>query len=166
MVLTGAMRTSDRGHSRRQFLGAGLAVTALSGCSLLNHDPDPAAPPDPLQPLVDEALALAIAYDQTAVSLPDLAARIGPLAADHRAHAAELVAIIGRTTPTSGAASTAAAPSAAPGADTGAVIAEFRAAEQTAAKNAAAACKSTSALRAGLVGSIAASRATHVEALR
>jgi len=80
------------------------------------------------------------------------AARLSPLAADHRAHAAELTKLI--STGSSAAASAVAA-------DT-----DLRAAEQTAQRNAVAACKVAPGDRVALVGSIAACRATHVEALR
>ncbi|MEU4241569.1 hypothetical protein [Actinoplanes sp. NPDC026619] len=164
MVLTCAVRKSDTGHTRRRVLGAGLSLTVLGGCGLLDHyDDGPPPAPDPLQPLADEALALAAAYDRAAVSLPALAARITPLAEDHRAHAAELARVIGRTPVAS--ASAAAAPSA-PATDPAAALAGLRAAEQTAMKSAVTACATTTELRAGLVGSIAACRATHVEALR
>jgi hypothetical protein len=163
MVLTGAVQSSVAGHTRRKVLGAGLAVTTLGGCGLFDNDePGPPAAPDPLQPLADEALALAAAYDRAAVSLPALAARITPLAQDHRAHAAELARVIGRA---SSATPSAAAPSA-PATDVAATLAGLRAGEQTALKNAVTACTTTTAARAGLVGSIAACRATHVEALR
>ncbi|GIM89479.1 hypothetical protein Ato02nite_012720 [Paractinoplanes toevensis] len=147
-------------------LGAGLALTSLGGCGLFSHDPDPPTPVDALQPVLDEALALAIAYDRAILSLPAVADRLSPLAADHRAHAAELVTLIGRTSPTSAAASGPALTTPSAGASADEVIAGFRTAEQSALKTAVAACKATTAVRAGSVGSIAACRATHVEALR
>ncbi|MET3429316.1 hypothetical protein BJ973_008528 [Actinoplanes tereljensis] len=151
------------GHTRRWVLGAGLMLTGgLAGCG---SDADSPTPVDALQPLLDEALTLAIAYDRAILSLPDLATRLSPLAADHRAHAAELATLIGRTTPTSASASSPASAMSA-GATADEVIAAFQTAEQSAAKNAVAACRATTALRAGTVGSIAACRATHVEALR
>jgi len=159
MVLTGAVLMSEAVHTRRRLLGAGAGVTtaaALAGCGLLGDDdePDQPAAPDPLRPLLDEALALALAYDRAALARPDLAARLTPLAADHRAHVTELTRVIGSAPPS------AAAPSAVPG------VAELRAAEQAAQKTAAAACGTAPPERAGLAGSIAACRATHVEALR
>jgi hypothetical protein len=172
MVLTGAVRNSDAGHTRRWVLGAGLAVTALSGCGVIgDDDPEPPRPPDALQPLADEALALAAAYDRAVLTRPDLAARLAPLAEDHRAHAAELVRVIGSpaTAPVPAApsgAATGGATGGATGSAAGDPIAALRAAEQTAARNAVTACATTTAERAGLVGSIAACRATHVEALR
>ncbi|WP_412736910.1 hypothetical protein [Krasilnikovia sp. MM14-A1259] len=155
------MRTSD-GYTRRRLLGvtagAALAVSAPAGCGLFDKDPDPARP-DPLQPVLDEALRLAAAYDRTALAQPDLAKRLAPLAADHRAHATALAAVIGTAVPSAG-------PSASAPADGTAALPALRTAEQQAQRTAAAACRQTSPDRAALLGSIAACRATHAEALR
>ena len=143
------------GHRRRQVLGAaaGLAVSAttLSGCGLFDDDPAPPDAPDALQPLLDESLALATAYDRAIAAQPARSAVLTPLAADHRAHAAELTKVIGR-----------AGPSAAPVT----VAADLRAAELAAQKSAAAAVREAPADRVMLIASIAACRATHAEALR
>jgi hypothetical protein len=158
---------------RRRVLGvtavAALAVTAPAGCGLLDSDPEPIPEPDPLQPVLDEALALASAYDRLAAARPDLAPRITPLAEDHRAHAAELTTLIGtrtavgtRTGSGTRTASAGAAPSAAPPGD----LAAMRAAEQAAARSANASARTAPADRAALVGMIAACRVTHAEALR
>ena len=164
MVLTGAMRMSETGYGRRQLLGvtgAGLSVATLAGCGLLGDKPAPEPGPDALQPLLVEALALAAAYDRAVVAQPGQSARLAPLADDHRAHAAELAKVIGKAPPSGVAAS----PSP-DGADAAALLAGLRSAEQAAQRNAAAACKSAPAARAALLGSIAACRATHAEALR
>lgn len=159
MVLTGAVRMSGTGHTRRTVLAAGLGVTtALAGCE---GEPPPPPVPDPLLPVLDEALALAAAYDRAVVAQPGLASRLTPLAEDHRAHAAELARTIGTAAPS------AAAPSASASAPaTTATPAELRTAEQAAQKNAVVACQAAPAARAALLGSIAACRATHAEALR
>jgi hypothetical protein len=157
MVLTGPVRMSGSRHTRRRLLGAGLGVTVLGGCGLFDDKPEPPPAPDPLQPLLGEALALAAAYDRAALAQPGLATRLTPLAADHRAHADELARLFG-TSPSAGAEP---APSAG-----GDVIAALRAAEQAAQRSAVAACGTAPAERAALVGSIAACRATHTEALR
>ena len=55
---------------------------------------------------------------------------------------------------------------AAPADDAAATVAALRKSEQAAQKSAVAACKQAPAARAALIGSIAACRATHAEALR
>jgi hypothetical protein len=169
MVLTGSVRMSEigrmseMGRTRRRVLGAtagaGLGV-ALSGCGLFGDDPEPAPAPDPLQPVLDEALALAAGYDQAGVAQPGLRDRLDPLAADHRAHAEALARVIGKPLPSGPAAAASSGPSPA------ATLADLRKAEQAAQKTAVAACRQAPADRAALVGSIAACRATHAEALR
>jgi len=141
--------------------GAGLGATALAGCGLFDDDPEPPEAPDPLQPVLDEALALAVAYDRAAVARPDLAGRLTPLAADHRAHAAELSRVIGKPLPSAPAGSAAA--TADPAAN---ALAGLRKAEQVAQRTAATICRQAPADRAALAGSIAACRAAHAEALR
>jgi outer membrane murein-binding lipoprotein Lpp len=162
MVLTIRVVTAVDGHTRRGFLGAvaGTAIVAsTTGCSAFD-DPDPDKP-DALQPLLDEALTLAATFDRAAVAVPALAARLTPLAADHRAHAAELTRVIGKPAPTPGASS------AAPGtAEPVALLKQLRAAVKAAQRTAATAGRQAPAERAALVGSIAACRAAHAEALR
>ena len=148
------------GHTRRRLLGvSALGVTALAGCGIFDNGPDHTPPPDALQPVLDEALALAAAYDRAGVAQPELVKRLTPLAADHRAHATELARVIGKALPS------APAPGASDGAQTGDAVATLRKAEQAALRTATAA-KQAPAARAALVGSIAACRATHAEALR
>jgi hypothetical protein len=163
MVLTVAVGSGGNGFTRRRVLaataGAAVSVTAPAGCSLFEVEPDPEPEADPLQPLLDEALALAAAYDRAAVAQPDLADRLAPLAADHRAHAAELARVIGAGAPS-------AAPSASAAPDPGRTPADLRAAEQKAQRTAMMSARTVPSDRAGLVGSIAACRATHAEALR
>ena len=142
---------------------ATLSSSALAGCGIFDSGPDRPSSPDPLQPVLDEAVALAAAYDRAAVGLPDLATRLTPLGADHRAHIAELSRVIGRAVPSASSEA-----SATPGtaSDPKAALAELRKAEQSAQRTAAAACRTAPAARTALVGSIAACRATHAEALR
>ncbi|HET6530488.1 MAG TPA: hypothetical protein VFH03_07725 [Actinoplanes sp.] len=148
--------------SRRRALGltagATVALTAPAGCGLFDTEPEPLPEPDPLQPILDEALALATAFDRAAAAQPTLTARLLPLAEDHRAHAIELARVIGTA-----AASAAPSASAAPVAPTPAGL---RAAEQAAARTATTAARTAPPERVGLLGSIAACRATHAEALR
>ena len=152
------------GHTRRRVLGATagatLGATALAGCGIFDNGPDPTPPPDALQPVLDEALALAAAYDRAGVAQPGLVKRLTPLAADHRAHATELARVIGKALPS------APAPGASDGTQAGDAVATLRKAEQAALRTATAAAKQAPAARAALVGSIAACRATHAEALR
>ncbi|GLY04808.1 MULTISPECIES: hypothetical protein [Actinoplanes] len=162
MVLTDRVAIRETGHTRRRVLataGAVAGATTLGGC--FGDDPEPPPAPDALQPLLDEALTMAAAYERAVVAQPALADRLTPLAEDHRAHATELATMIGATLP-----SAVAAPSASGSATDGDSTADLRKAEQTAQKNAVAACRTAPAERAALVGSIAASRATHAEALR
>jgi hypothetical protein len=179
MVLTGRVRTSGTGHTRRQLLGVSLAATTLAGCGVFDDKPAPPPTPDPLQPLLDEARALAAAYDRAAAAQPALSARLTPLAADHQAHAADLAQLIGASASASpiGASASASpigAPASASAAPAGATVesaaadpvAALRTAELAAQKTAVAACLAAPADRAGMVGSIAACRATHAEALR
>jgi hypothetical protein len=138
--------------------GMTLSGTALTGCGLFGGDPEPVPAPDPMQPVLDEARALAARYDRLAVAQPDLAARLTPLSEDHKAHIAELSRLI-ETSPPS------ADPSPSVAAATG-TIAQLRTAEQKAQRTAATSARTAPGDRAALLGSIAACRATHVEALR
>jgi hypothetical protein len=160
MVLTDRVK-------RRQVLGAvalGAAATAtLAGCGLFDGEPEPAPEPDKLQPLLDEALALAGSYQRAALAQPGLAKRLSPIGEAHQLHARALAQLIGAALPS---ASASAAPSATSAEDPSGAVAALRRAESTGQKNAATACRTTTAERAALVGSIAAARAAHVEALR
>src|SRR3954470_17928955 len=99
MVLTDPVGITGNGYTRRRVLGgaAGTAVslTAAAGCGLFDDDDDDRKAADPLQPVLSEAVTLAAAYDRAALAQPALGARLAPLAADHRAHAAELAKLIG-----------------------------------------------------------------------
>jgi len=175
MVLTwpvGIGRTTQRdqasGHSRRKLLRAGAllalggATAPLTGCDLFDRDDEPAPPPDPLRPMVDESLALAAAYRTSATAHPDLADRLGPIAEAHTAHATELARVIGVDLPSTPPA----APTTAPADDPAGALAALRALEKTAQRSATAACAAAPAERAALLGSIVAARATHQEALK
>ena len=175
MVLTcpvGIGRTTQRnhssGHSRRKLLRAGAllalggGMVPLTGCDLFDRDDKPAPPPDPLRPMVDESLGLAAAYREVAVAHPSLAGRLDPIAATHTAHATELARVIGVPLPSAPATT----PSSSPAAEPAGALAALRALEKTAQQSATAACASAPADRAALLGSIAAARATHQEALK
>jgi len=180
MVLTIRVVTAVNGHTRRGVLGvaAGSAMVAsTAGCSLFGDDAEPERP-DALQPLLNEALKLAAELDHAALAVPSLARRLTPLAADHRAHATELARVIGKPAASSAAPDTSSATpdtsSAAPdtssatpdAGNSAATLRGLRAATQAAQRNAATAARKAPAARATLVGSIAACRASHSEALR
>lgn len=175
MVLTcpvATVRTTQRnyasGHSRRAVLRAGAllalggAAAPLTGCELLDRDTAPDPLPDPLEPLVTGALDLAARHRAALGADPGLADRLTLIADAHQAHATELARVIGMTLPS--------APPGVPpaiGADDRAdALAALRDAEQQGREAAAKACADAPAERAALVGSIAAARATHVEALK
>jgi hypothetical protein len=184
MVLTWPVDNGGFAYTRRKVLGtaggAVLSVTALSACGLFDDHDEQTKTADPLQPVLAAALSLAAAYDRAALAQPGLSARLAPLAADHRAHAAELARLIGEPVPSAATSAPPAATSApltttsAPLTTTSApltaadaaTIAALREAERSAQKAAAAACRGAAAARAALLGSIAACRATHAEALR
>lgn len=137
-------------------LTLGGAVPSLTGCDPFNQEPPP---PDPLAPMVDEALALAAAYRDAATTHPTLAGRLAPITEAHSAHAAELARITKAAPPS-------AAPTASTPADSDATLTRLREREQAASESATRACLAAPAGRAALLASIAAARASHLEALR
>jgi hypothetical protein len=155
--------------SRRGVLAAGatgVALTGLAGCGLVAFTPAPPLVPDPLTPLYDSARALAARCQRIMAAYPGLTARLTPIAQAHTAHADELARIMN---PPPGALPTTAPPAtteATPTGDERAALAAHRDAETAAAKDAAAVCRQAPAVRAPIVGSIAAARASHAEALR
>jgi len=176
MVLTDLVRSgdeTDEDHHRVRrrallALGASLAmggVAGASGCGLLDRDPDPPPPPDALLPLADQAVTLAGLYGLAAADFPDRAPTLTPIAEAHAAHARELARIMATPAPSpSAAAGTATAGTAADGIE--ARVETLRTAEKAAYDAAVAACLAAPDHRAALVGSIAAARATHLEALK
>jgi hypothetical protein len=176
MVLTWPVRNRDtdqnggaRGPSRRALLRAGavaavsaVAATTLTGCDLFGGDGSKRGAADPLAPLITGALDLAARHEATVASQPELADRLNPIAQAHRAHATELARVTGTTLP-SGPATPPASPA---GDDAKGSLAALRAAEQQGHEAAAKACAGAPEKRAALVGSIAAARASHAEALR
>ncbi|MEH0840838.1 hypothetical protein V6U81_00380 [Micromonospora sp. CPCC 205711] len=142
-------------------LAVGGAAVPLTGCDLFDGD-EPAPPPDPLEPLAGESGELAARHRAAVAADPGLADRLTPIADAHAAHADELRRLIGRPAPSG---------SAAPGpsttaADRDTLLADLRAAEQRGRDNAVRACATAPGERAALLGSIAAARATHLEALK
>ncbi|WP_229401389.1 hypothetical protein [Micromonospora okii] len=141
-------------------LALGGVAAPLTGCDPFDRGDDPDPAPDPLEPLAAEARELAARHRAALAADPGLAGLLTPIAEAHEAHAAELARLLGRATPT-------AAPSPdATGAGRASTLAGLREAEQGARRSAAKLCAEAPAERAALVGSIAAARATHVEALK
>jgi hypothetical protein len=171
MVLTDLVRGGDEKDKdptrvrRRAVLALGAVLVAgagASGCGLLGDDPAEPPPPDPLQPLADDAVRLAGLHRAAAVEFPERAAVLTPIAEAHEAHAKELGRIMATAIP-----SAAASASASAGAGTVEDAVEaLRVAEKAAYASAVQACLRTPTHRAALVGSIAAARATHLEALK
>ncbi|MEU4778477.1 hypothetical protein [Micromonospora sp. NPDC023633] len=142
-------------------LALGGAAAPLTGCGLLDRDDDPTPGPDPLTPLLDESLRLAAGHRNAAAAHPTLAGLLTPIAEAHRAHAAELARVIGIAPPSGSATATPAAPG-----DPAVARAALREDERAGREAATRACAAAPAERAALLASIAAARATHVEALK
>jgi hypothetical protein len=169
LVLTNRVRTGFQHHfdgvRRRSVLRAALAAGALgatgavTGCDLFEREPPAPPPPDALAPVTTEARELAAVYQAAIDAHPDLAARLTPIRDAHEAHARELSAILSSPLPTGMAV---AVVSGAPAART---LDDLRSREKAAHASAVTACIEAPADRAALVGSVAAARATHLEAL-
>lgn len=148
-------------HSRRRVLRVGAlltlggAVPSLTGCDPFNQEP----PPDPLAPMVDEALVLAAAYRDAATAHPTLAGRLTPITEAHAAHAAELARITKVALPS-------ATPTSSTPANSDATLTGLRERERAAGESATRACLAAPVERAALLASIAAARASHLEALQ
>jgi hypothetical protein len=147
----------------------GLAGTGvLAGCTDDSGKPAPSPSPDPLAPALRGAQALVELYAATSAAQPSLAAQLDPLLAEHRAHVAALRDAMGL--PTAPPSASAGAPTASasgvtvpddPAAARSAVADAERAAQAAAVKD----CLASRPEHAGLLGSIAASRACHLEVL-
>ena len=144
-----------------------VALYPMTGCGLFGGEEEEAPPPapDPLAPLLAEALSLAGQHEAAIAAFPVLAERLAPVAAAHREHAAALTEVI-KPPPSASASPTPSASAEAPGGDAKSTLAALRSAEQAGQKSAAQACQAAPAERAALVGSIAAARATHLEVVR
>ncbi|NLU79990.1 hypothetical protein HCA58_16675 [Micromonospora sp. HNM0581] len=146
-------------------MALGGAAAPLAGCGLLDRDGQPPQP-DPLAPLLNESLQLAAGLRATVDVHPDLADRLLPLAESHEAHAAELARLTGvATAPATPTVSPSGSPTAGP-TDRSAAMAALRESERVGRESALQACAAAPAERVALLGSVAAARATHVEALR
>jgi hypothetical protein len=151
-----------RGVLAGGFVAMAALTAGLAGC----RDTPKAQPPSPILPVRADSLALLAAYDATLRRHPDLADRLKPLREDHHRHVRELEHELGSATPSaSGSASP--TPSASPvpaGAD--AALGALTGQEKQAEKHARQSCLTAPDRYATLFGSIAACRASHVEALR
>ena len=152
---------------RRLILAAGVVTAstgALAGCGLTDswtgqRDEEP--PPSDvtaLRTVAAESLQLGARYDSAIGTAGAQAALFTAIRDGHRAHHAA----IGRALAETAAPDPAAAASASA---SGPAVKDLTAAERAAAVRAAAACVQVSARYAPLVGSIAAARAGHAEAL-
>jgi hypothetical protein len=156
-------RVPRRALLRATVLGA--AATTAGGCGLLRSEPPAAAPGvDPLDGLRTATAALADRYDATIRRHANLEARLRPLLNNHRAHLEALDRQIVGTPSASVAPSISGSAPGVP-ATPAAAVAALLAAEKSALPSVAAACLDGPSWRAALLGSIAAARATHVEAL-
>jgi hypothetical protein len=148
---------------------AGLSgAAALAGCTGGPANPAPSPSPDPLAPVLSGTEALIDLYAATSAAQPSLAGRLDPLLAEHRAHAAALRTAMGLTT--ASASASAGAPSAGTSgvtvpADPAAALSAVLGAERAAQASAVRDCLASRPEHAGLLGSIAASRACHLEVL-
>ena len=140
----------------------GCRRPAVAGSSATTSQP-PA--PDPAQPVLDGALTLAAAYDRTIVAQPGLARRLTPIVEAHRAHAAELTRTDRRPRPVVRGGTGGIDDRRRPTGDAKAALGALRTAERRAQQVAATLCRTAAANRATLLGTIAAARATHAEAL-
>jgi hypothetical protein len=159
-------RDGARGSTRRGFLSgvlglAGLGLgSGLAGCDLLGDDATEREPPPPgLVNLLGAAGVLADSYDATITAVPTLSERLAPIRDAHRAHVTALAQALGEAVPKPGA-SRATVPS-----DPALALAALLTAEQSARNDAVSECLEAPPRYAPLVGSIAAARACHVEAL-
>jgi hypothetical protein len=159
------------GPSRRSVLaGTGLLLIAACTGSPGVVVPRLTADQRLARPVADEITALAAAYAATIAAHPTTRAALGPLAAEHEAHVAALVALLpaptatpttSSTTPPSGPTSPSASPPpvAASPAD---ALAALAAAERTAAARRRGQAGRAGAELARLLASIAACEAVHI----
>lgn len=134
--------------------GAGLV--GLTGCGMFNREEAPEQ--TGLDTFIASTAGLANRYDATVAANPDLAAALTPLRDAHRAHLAALASAVGKTAPAAGSGEAA-------GGGKAEVYATLAEAEKAGRDEAIAECLKSTPRLAGLLGSIAAARATHLEVL-
>ncbi len=131
----------------------------LSACGLLPGEPPP---PHPLLSTLRDIRTLLGRYERAISAHPTLAERLGPLRDNHRTHLTTVAKLIGPTASQSPSPSNSvAAPP-----DEESAVRELRDAERTGEEAAGRACLAARTEYAGLLGSIAACRASHREVLR
>ena len=151
-----------RAVSRRALLTAAV-VAPLAACT---SDPAPPPPPDPDDVLREQAVererSLLREYDAVLLVLPDLAARLTPLRAEHAEHLAALTGPppSGSASPTP-AASAPDVPAVPPPATAAAALVALVAAEREAAAGHGAAVLEASPELAALLASLSASESSH-----
>jgi hypothetical protein len=161
-------------------LASGLGLITLTGCRDDVADSQKTAY-DPLESVLAATVYLAERYQAAASALPELSARLTPLREAHLAHLKALSRELGFAE--SGKLPAGRPPTADPGVASGtttpsgstsqaplpqgqaAVLADLRELERLGQLQAAASCMAGPGYRAELVGSIAAARGSHVEAL-
>lgn len=144
----------------RSVAGVAALTPAMAACELLDFEPEPPPPLDPLTGFHGRTLRLAARYDAELAAAGDRLPVLTAIRDAHLAHAAALAAVM-RPPP---AASPSAEPSATPG--VGPDPGGLREMEQAAWREAVDSCIAAPAGRAVLLGEIAAARACHLEALR
>jgi hypothetical protein len=152
--------------SRRDLLRGALAIAGLAGvgaaagCDLFggSTDADESEVPPEIAELLTATAALGDAYDGAIARAPSLADRLTPMRDAHRTHAQALAQALARPAPSAGQADGPADPAA--------VLAELVEAETQGLEAARSACLVAPARLAGLIGSMAAARACHLEVLQ
>jgi hypothetical protein len=159
------------GRSRRAVLAAmagGAVLAGAAGCGWLGGDRSKGtAGPSPLAPVMTGTLALINTYTATIAAQPTLSDLLSPLLDDHRAHVEALRTAMGEAArpPTSSESPDLPVTGASVPEDPGAARAAIHAAERDAQTSAVRDCLAAAPPYASLLGSIAASRACHLEVL-
>ena len=188
MVFTVRVQTASR---RTLIIAAGgLAASVLTGCQSGDPPPQWHPAPDRLLPLLAATIALVERYDATIKAVPSLADRLTPLRDDHKAHVVALARelgldeqapLAGVTIPPAPTPSVSGVPSTGPTSprpanpsrsaftppsDPAAALGVLAGDEKSAQAAAETECLAAPSYRAALLGSIAACRASHREALQ
>ncbi|MGH3734831.1 MAG: ferritin-like domain-containing protein [Micromonosporaceae bacterium] len=154
----------DRRTALVRVLGGALtAGAALSGCDLLTPEPPP---PHPLLAMLHDTRVQLARYEAAITAHPGLAERLRPLRDNHTAHVTTLAKLVGPQASASPSAAASASAPATPPADEKAALAALLTAERDGQAYAVKACLAARDEYAGLLGAIAACRASHAEVLK